>query len=71
MTGRQKQNQHQTNECPEEVLANIRAARAAYARRWRQKNPEKQAAITARYWATKCAQLQEQAQGTENDQEGG
>ncbi|MBQ9040948.1 MAG: hypothetical protein IJ119_15900 [Clostridia bacterium] len=61
MTGRQKQNQHQTNECPEEVLANIRAARAAYARRWRQKNPEKQAAITARYWAKRAAQLQKQA----------
>lgn len=69
MTGRQKQNPHQTNECPDEVLANIRAARAEYARQWRQKNPEKQAAITARYWAKKCAQLQEQAQQEEGEQQ--
>ncbi len=71
MTGRQKQHQHQKNECPEEVLANIRAARAAYARRWRQKNPEKQAAITARYWQRRMERMQQQAQGTENDREGG
>ena len=72
MTNRQKQHPpNQTNELPEEILANIRAARAKYARQYRKQHPEKIAAITARYWAKKAAMLQEQAQETENDQEGG
>lgn len=31
-----------------------KAARAKYAREWRKKNPEKQKAITARYWEKKA-----------------
>lgn len=71
MTNRQKQHPpNQANELPEEILANIRAARAQYARQYRKQHPEKIAAITARYWAKKASMLQEQAQA-ENDQEGG
>lgn len=33
--------------------AEVRAARAAYYREWRRKNPEKQAAIQRRYWEKK------------------
>ena len=54
-----------------EKLQRIREQRREAARRYRQRHPDRIAAITARYWAKKCAQLQEQAQGTENDQEGG
>ncbi len=38
------------------LSANAKAARAAYAREWRRKNPEKQRAIVARYWEKKAAQ---------------
>lgn len=33
-----------------------KAARAAYAKEWRRKNPEKQRAIANRYWEKKAAQ---------------
>lgn len=62
MTGRQKQHPpNQTNELPEEILANIRAARAKYARQYRKQHPEKIAAIT-RFWAKKAAQMQQAEQ---------
>lgn len=32
-----------------------KAARAAYAKEWRRKNPEKQRAIVNRYWEKKAA----------------
>lgn len=66
MTNRQKQHPpNQTNELPEEILANIRAARAKYARQYRKQHPEKIAAITARYWQRRVERMQQQAQQEE------
>lgn len=39
------------------MSAEAKEARAKYAREWRQKNPEKQQAIVARYWEKRAARL--------------
>ena len=36
-------------------------ARAQYAKEWRRKNPDKQKAITERYWEKKARELEEKA----------
>ena len=38
------------------MSAKAKRARADYAKEWRQKNPDKQKAINARYWEKKAAQ---------------
>lgn len=48
---------------PEQQLAEIRAKRAEYARRWRANNPDKEAAIKRRYWARKLAESQQPTGG--------
>ena len=45
-----------------EKLQRIRQQRAEAARRYRQRHPERIAAITARYWAKKAAQMQQAQQ---------
>ena len=53
---------------PEQQLADMRAKRAEYARRWRAKNPEKDAAIKLRYWKRKLSESQQPAgEQTESD----
>lgn len=37
----------------------VRAARAAYARDWRKRNPEKQREIQNRYWEKKAREAQQ------------
>lgn len=70
MPGNQKQRTpNPTNDLPEEVMADIRAAQARYARQWRARNPERQAAIVRRYWIKKAAQMQQQAQQEEGEQQ--
>ena len=54
-----------------DMMKDIRAARAAYARAWRQKNPEKQAAIVRRYWTKKIREMQEQENSTDDHGERG
>lgn len=49
-----------------EIMKEVRAAQARYAREWRRKNPDKQRAIVNRYWRKKVAQMQEEEnKGTE------
>ena len=56
----------------EQQIANIRARRAQYAKKWREANPDKAAAIAQRYWARKAAEAQQMATGdTGTDTEGG
>lgn len=43
-----------------EIMKEVRAAQARYAREWRRKNPDKQRAIVNRYWRKKVAQMQEE-----------
>ena len=43
----------------EERLAQIRAKNAEYARKWRAKNPEKQAANARRYWSKRLEELKQ------------
>lgn len=62
ISNQKKLNSSPRNDLPEDVSAAIRAARARYAREWREKNPEKQAAIVLRYWLKKARELQEQAE---------
>lgn len=40
-----------------ETRSKIRAARNAYAREWRKKNPERAKAINERYWARRAERL--------------
>lgn len=49
---------------PEEQLAHIRAINARNARKWRQKNPLKQARNALRYWQKKVEELEA---ASEND----
>ena len=49
----------QSTQTAEERLAKIRAKNAEYARRWRQRNPDKEAAIKRRYWEKKLAGKQQ------------
>jgi hypothetical protein len=44
----------------EERLAQIKARNAEYARKWRAKNPQKSAEITARYWQRKLERMKEE-----------
>ena len=48
-----------------EKLQRIRQQRAEAARRYRRRHPDRIAEITARYWAKKAAQMQQQAQQEE------
>lgn len=48
-----------------EKLERIREQRRQAAARYRAKHPDRIAAITARYWAKKAAQMQQQAQQEE------
>lgn len=50
------------------IMAEVRAAQAAYAREWRKKNPEKQAEISRRYWLKKAREMQEQASNTDTNE---
>lgn len=45
-------------------------ARALYAKEWRRKNPDKQKAITERYWEKKARALEEQADADPAPDEG-
>ena len=48
------------NRSEAEIMKEVRAAQARYAREWRRKNPDKQRAIVNRYWRKKVAQMQEE-----------
>lgn len=50
-----------------DAMQDVRKAKAAYAKQWRDKHPEKWREITNRYWMKKAAQMQEQASTTDND----
>ena len=59
----------QDNRKEADLMKDIRAARAAYARAWRQKNPEKQKQILNRYWIRKAEQLKREQENTTDDHE--
>lgn len=58
---------NQDNRTEQDVMQDVRKAKAAYAKSWREKHPDKWRAITNRYWLKKAAQMQEQASTTDND----
>lgn len=52
-----------------ETRAKIKAARNAYMREWRKKNPERAKEISERYWARRAERLaEEEAEEAEHDQ---
>ena len=53
-----------------EIMKDVRKAKAAYAKRWRDTHPEKWRAITNRYWLRKVAEMQEQTETTDIDDKG-
>ena len=52
-----------------DAMQDIRRAKAAAAKAWRDKNPDKWKAIVDRYWMKKAAQMQEQAETTDHNKE--
>ena len=52
-----------------DIEKDIRAAKAAYAREWRKRNPGKASEYMRRYWMRRVLQEQEKAAGTD-DREG-
>ena len=50
---------HTTNAARTEQNDEARAARNAYAREWRKKNPDKVKAAASRYWAKRAAEQKE------------
>lgn len=50
-----------------DCMQDVRKAKAAYAKSWREKHPDKWRAITNRYWLKKAAQMQEQASTTDTE----